>query len=317
MEAKVLQDDSSELKDRIETFAHRKQRGSVPVIDNADNYAVINPGMVLRLEVGDYYILGEAKEGRFGIDDQPKLWVKYAIDLADGARKIVKLPFLEQFEINVGPFRLRCNRNPDKESRVLATVAGDKRFMQGVTVHDRLGNNIRIIEQIRGSSLYRRVEDLDMPHEVYYREVLPALLVDVLGCFDALAHLHAKGEQHGDVRNDHLWFDADLQRYRWIDFDYEANYLDYDVWSVGNVINFVVGKGTHTCKDARETVCVEPDDAMVFFTHRLANLRAVHPHISPEINEILMRFSLEATEFYESVADIVSDLRAVVPTLGA
>jgi len=315
--ARVEHDDSLELKQRIEAFAHRKLRRPVAVIDNAENYAAINPGMVLRLERGDYYILGEAKEGRFGIDDQPKMWVKYAIDLTDGAQKIVKLPFLEQFEINVGPFRLRCNRNPDKESRVLAAVAGDERFMQGITVHDRLGNNIRIIEQIRGRSLYRLIEDLDMPHEAFYLEVLPGLLGQVLNCLDALAGLHARGEQHGDVRNDHLWYDADRKTYRWIDFDYEANYLDYDVWSVGNVLNFVIGKGAHTCRDARSTACVGSEDAMVFFTHRLANLKLLHAYISPELNEILMRFSLAATEFYESVADITTDLRAALPTIGA
>lgn len=317
MASRIDQDDSRQLAEQIEAYAHRKVIRAVPVIDNAQNYAAINPGMVLRLVTGDYYILGEAKEGRFGIDDQPKMWVKYAIDLTDGARKIIKLPFLEQFEINVGPFKLRCVRNPDKESRVLEAVAGDERFMQGMTVHDRLGNNIRIIEQIRGSSLYRRIADLDMPHQVYYRFHLADYLGHVLGCLDGLAALHARGQQHGDVRNDHLWYDADRLRYRWIDFDYEANYLDYDVWSVGNVLNFVIGQGSHTCRDASRSICVDPDDAMVFFTHRLANLRALFPYISPELNEILMRFSLEATEFYESVADIVADLRRAIPTLGA
>ena len=313
MTVPVEYDDSAELKERLSDYAHRKLVQPVAVISSAENYAAINPGMVLRLTCGDYYILGEAKEGRFGIDDQPKMWVKYAIDLTDGSRKIIKLAFLEQFEINVGPFRIRCVRKPDKESRVLDAVSGDLRFMQGFTVYDAQGNNIRVIEQIRGRSLYRLMNELQMTHEEYFHERLPGLMSQVLTCFDALVSLHEQGLQHGDVRNDHIWFDADTGDLRWIDFDYEANYLDYDIWSVGNVVTFVVGQGIHTCKDAGRKICVEREDAMVFFGQRLANLRKLFPYIPEELNHILMRFSLSSDDFYESVTDIAADLRAVFP----
>jgi hypothetical protein len=312
-------DDSAELAERIERFAHRRIRGPVEVIDNADSYTAIQPSMVLRLPVGDYFILGEAREGRFGIDDQPKLWVKFGIDLSDGARKIIKLPFLEAFEINVGPFRLRCSRNPDKESRVLAAVAGDPRFMHGITARDRLGHNIRIIEEIRGVSLYRLIAGLDLPHEQYFHERAPEILDRVLDSLDALEYLHRQGEQHGDVRNDHLWVDSTDGSYRWIDFDYEANYLDYDIWSVGNVLSYVICGGILTCRDAHRLLaepgrpgCIEPEDAMVFFDHRLANLKKVYPYVPEALNRVMMRFSMATSDFYERVADIVADVRAAL-----
>ncbi|MBW1894668.1 MAG: hypothetical protein JRI91_13370 [Deltaproteobacteria bacterium] len=50
-----------------------------------------------RVEYGDVVVLGgrpylvrsNAKEGRFGIDDDVKFWVKRAIDLQKGAYKII------------------------------------------------------------------------------------------------------------------------------------------------------------------------------------------------------------------------------------
>ncbi len=54
-----------------------------------------------RVEYGDVVILGDrpylirhnAKEGRFGVDDEVKFWVKRSIDLKSGSLKIIKLVF--------------------------------------------------------------------------------------------------------------------------------------------------------------------------------------------------------------------------------
>ena len=48
-----------------------------------------------------YLIRHNAKEGRFGIDDEIKFWVKRAIDLKDGSQKIIKLVFYEKFKVTV------------------------------------------------------------------------------------------------------------------------------------------------------------------------------------------------------------------------
>ena len=56
-----------------------------------------------RVEYGDVVVLGgrpylirhNAKEGRFGVDDEVKFWVKRSIDLESGSLKILKLVFHE------------------------------------------------------------------------------------------------------------------------------------------------------------------------------------------------------------------------------
>ncbi len=310
-------DDSPKTKELIESLTYRKIRKPIAVIETADNYMAIGPGMILQLNEERYFITGEAREGRFGIDDQPKMWVKYAIDLTDGSRKIIKLPFLEQFQTKVGPFTITCKRNPEKESRVLDMVRHDPRFMHGHTSRDASGANVRIIEEIRGRSLYGIIADLDISHEEYFFEILPGIMKKLLDALDALAALHAKGEQHGDVRSDHILQDADTRRYRWIDFDYEANYTDYDVWSVGNIVAYVVGQGNHNCKDVakvldeRNEPCLEAKDSQLFFQHRLINLKKLFSYIPDSLNDILMRFSKETVDFYDSTEQIISDLRSL------
>jgi hypothetical protein len=48
---------------------------------------------VVVLEGSPYLIRHNAKEGRFGIEDEVKFWVKRAIDLDSGKLKILKLVF--------------------------------------------------------------------------------------------------------------------------------------------------------------------------------------------------------------------------------
>ena len=42
----------------------------------------------------------------------------------------------------------------------------------------------------------------------------------------------------------------------WIDFDYVVDHPAYDLWSLGNVLAFILGKGAHTVHGVRtETTC--------------------------------------------------------------
>jgi serine/threonine protein kinase len=309
-----------ELRERIESLSGRKVYGRVVVTEDTSDYMGIQAGTVLRLGGSDYYITGEAKEGRFGIEEQPKFWVKYCIDLADGSRKILKLVFHEQFTTNLGMFTVRCVRDPDKESRILDKMAGDDRFMQGRTVHDKVGNNVRILEYIRGKSLFEHVALLKQPHEEYFHETLPGILKNILGCIEAMECLHRQGEQHGDIRNDHILIESRTGRYRWIDFDYAVNFLDYDIWAMGNILNYAVGKGINTCSgfgrpDGSKRsggAEIEEDDALLFYPYRLANLHKVYPYIPPEMNDMLLRFAAGATDFYEGFGRMADDLRALI-----
>jgi len=313
----MIFENPKELKERVERMAGRRVYGAVQVVEDTSNYMSIYGGMVLRLAGIDYFVTGDATEARFGIDDQPKFWVKYAVDLTDGAKKILKLVFHESFQAKLGPATVRCVRRPEKESEVLDLVAGDARFMQGRTVQDCAGNNVRIIDRIRGDTLYNHVAVLEQSHEEYFHDSLPAILDKVVGCIEALAFLHEHGQQHGDVRNDHIMIERDSGAYRWIDFDYWVNYLDYEVWCVGNVLTYVVGKGIIACRDATRELegrsgagaTIEPGDALVLFPHRLANLRKLYPYIPETLNEQLMRFSASAFDFYEDVTQVIDDLR--------
>jgi len=71
-----------------------------------------------KVEYGDVVVLGgkpylvrhNAKEGRFGVDDEVKFWVKRAIDLKNGSLKIIKLVFYEKFTVNIGDIEFECFR---------------------------------------------------------------------------------------------------------------------------------------------------------------------------------------------------------------
>ncbi len=310
----MIFDNLPDLKSRIEETSHRRVRGTVNILEDTSNVMGISAGDVLRLDGNDYFVLGDATEGRFGISEQPKFWVKYVVDLADGSAKILKLVFLEQFKTRLGFLTIQCARSPDKESRVLELVRGDSRFMQGRTVLDAKGNNVRVIDRIRGRSLYNMIADLETDHETYYHTIMPGVLERVTDCIEAIAMLNAHGLMHGDIRNDHIFVESGTEAYRWIDFDYVVNFKDYDIWSLGNILTYVVGKGLCTRNDVEREglppgVALTGDDALMFFAYRIANLRKVYPYVSKDLNEILLRFSAGASTFYDDCATLARDLR--------
>jgi hypothetical protein len=64
---------------------------------NTTDFHQMDYGDVVILAGRPYLVLNNAKEGRFGLDDQEKFWVKRAVDLDSGERKIIKLVFYEKF----------------------------------------------------------------------------------------------------------------------------------------------------------------------------------------------------------------------------
>lgn len=307
------------LKERIEELTPRRVYGAVDVIEDTSDYMSILGGSVLRLDGDDYFVMGDTKEGRFGIEDQPKFWVKYAVDLTSGQSKIIKLVFNEQFSTTMAGIKIQCRRNPRKEADVLAAVVGSPHFMQGRSLTDRAGNLVRIIDFVPGPNVFNHLAQLDVPHEQYFHEVLPDLMRRVIPAIEAMAGLHQRELHHGDVRNDHLLLRTGTTDAVWIDFDYEVNFSDYDVWSMGNVIGFIVGKGIHTFHDVVQhpeaypgpASVLDEHDAMVLFRNRIANLRKLFPYIPRELNDILMRFSVGTISFYDGLEDQVADLRTI------
>lgn len=316
----MIYENPTELRERIEQVTGRRTYGPPTVFEDTSDYMAIHGGTVLRVGGTDYFVLGDTREGRFGIEEQPKFWVKYAVDLGSGANKIIKLVYHEQFTTQLGRITIQCRRSPVKESAFLDLVRGHPRFMQGLTVTDPVGNAVRVIDFIRGPSLFRYVNELEMPHERYFHEVLPGVMRrGILPCIEAMAEVHRQGQIHGDIRNDHILVESETGRYVWIDFDYEVNYSDYDVWSMGNVLTFVVGQGMHTFHDVARhpegypylAGSLDDHDALVLYRNRVANLRKLFPYIPPELNSILMRFSVGTIDFFESLDREVEELRAL------
>jgi hypothetical protein len=311
--------------DRIRELTGRNIQTPPPVSEVTTNYLAITGGMVLRLDGRDYYVISDATEGRFGIDDQPKFWVKYAWELATGRRKIIKLVFHEEFSSRIGPFLIRARRSPDKEARILAAVAGQPHFMQGRAVRDRAGNLVRIIDHVPGLSLYRYILDLRLDHRTYFRQVLPGLLAKLIPAYEAMAGLIEAGHQHGDIRTDHLLLEAGSGRLVWIDFDYSVSHADYDLWSLGNVVCFVLGKGIHHAHELASQPRdypglatgeeIGPDDLMVFGQNRVANLAKLYPYLPARLNRVVLNFSAGSDSFYDSPRVLIADLAAAAAEL--
>lgn len=308
-----------ELSERIEQCTGRKCRGNVPIFEDTTLYLSIQGGSVLRIGGNDYFVLGDAREGRFGLDDEPKFWVKHVVDLGTGARKVVKLVFDEQFTITLGGVRMHRWRSPQKETAFLEAVRGDPHFMQGVAATDAVGNVVRIIDFVEGENFFAFINDLAIPHETYFFEMLPKVMERLIPCIAALAPVHRLRLRHGDLRNDHIIIEGDTGIYTWIDFDYEVDFASFDVWCLGNVIVFAVGKGLETFSGVRKhpewyprlTGPLDEADAMVLFPHRIANLRKLYPYVPPELNDILLRFSPGKRVHYDDVDSVVNDLAAV------
>lgn len=319
----MTQNGESWIGRRVEALTGRRVEDHLRIWEDTSEYMEICGGMIVRLAGVDYYVTGEASEGRFGIEDQPKFWVKYAVDLKSGCKKVLKFVFREEFQSRLGPYLLLGSRSAEKEARILARINGHPNFMQGVPLRDVAGNLVRVIDFVRGPSIYRYLRNLDMDHETYFYRALPSIMNKLLEAFDAIAFLRGEGEQHGDIRNDHILIDRETGKYVWIDFDYQMSHPDYDIWCLGNVLTYVVGKGNHYFREIRnnpadyprtpETLSLSETDSLLFFKHRVANLRKLFPYIPEPLSGILMRFSSGTPRLYDRVESLTEDLRGVFP----
>lgn len=317
----MIFEDPEKLKQHITEVLERPVKGRVKIFYDTTAFMSIDGGDVLRLAGNDYLVLGNAREGRFGIDEQPKYWVKTAIDLTEGQRKIIKLVFEETFSGRIGTETFHCIRSARKEALVLQLMHGNPHFMQGETVLDAQGNPVRVINFIFGPTLFEYLRQLNMTHRDYYFLKFPEVIRSILDCFDALALLHNKGSYHGDIRADHLLMERASNQYKWIDFDYEIEYPHYDLFCLGNVLLQVVGKGRHSIHDIRQHPTKYPDykqalqaiDMSLMFPHRVANLQKLFPYLPKELNEILMRFSVGGSVRYADLNTLLSDLHSLFP----
>jgi hypothetical protein len=291
--------------------------------ETSDFYA-IDYGSELHLPNGKRYsIIGNSKERRFGVED-PKFWVKNAIDLDTQEKKIIKIEYFESFITTLSGVHIRCFRDPKKEADILDLVKGHPLFMHGTSCFDPKGFNVRILDIVRGQNLYTYIEGIDSSYSEYYHNILPEILTRLLATFEALQYLNASGFRHGDVRNDHIIIENNTGNYVWIDFDYDyestENPFALDIFGVGNILLYTIGKGFHTLYmidgyrekygDLVENLYVE--DFSLLDKWRYVNLKNVYPVISDSLNNILLHFSKGSEVYYESVQEVIDDLKEAI-----
>jgi hypothetical protein len=294
------------------------------VFTDTGNFFAIDYGDIIEVEGRRYLIKGHEREERFGLDE-PKFWVKKAVDMASGERKIIKLAFFETFETSIGAFRIPCFRNPEKEGAVLAIVEGHPHFMHGHAYLDAKGNSVRVIDIVPGKNLYRYLSGLDMDHREYFFEVFPSVLGNLIKAFESLRVLHMNGLRHGDVRNDHIIIEEGTGNYVWIDFDYDyesmENPFSLDIMGLGNILLYTIGKGFHNMQEEDETGALVykdlrkiavAEDFSILHKWRFMNLKKLYPYIPNGLNDILAHFTLGANIFYESVDEVVEDLKKFI-----
>lgn len=302
----------------LKRWAPRKDPERMKLYTDCSDFFRINSGDLLQLE-GDVFLVGNnTREGRFGLDDEVKYWVKRGLDLQNGKSVVLKLEFHERFDANIGGVRFECFRSPKKESRILDMVHGKPAFMQGRTYHDEKGNNVRVLDFIRGKPVSATVTALDMDHETFFHTTLPDMLDHFIGCVEAIRFLHDGGEKHGDIRRDHILIDNEDGHWRWIDFDYsflhKKSIYAYDLYGLGNVLTFIAGKGDVNPATLQQH---EPEifdtlyweDLNVVWQNRVSNLKKVYPYIPKSLNDVMLHFSNGSNRRYEITDEFLSDLK--------
>jgi hypothetical protein len=295
----------------------------VRVKDTSDFFRVDYDDVVVLNKV-PYFVRNNEREGRFGIDDEQKFWVKRARNLLTGDVKILKWVFKERFNARIGSYVYECVRSPQKEARILELVRGRPDFMQGETVFDSSGNQLRILDYIRGRTLGQLVLEMGDNHEDFFYTHYPGLLGEFIGVVEAIRFLHENGEKHGDIRRDHIIKDTATGRYRWIDFDFNYRHgssrFGYDLFGLGNVLLFITGRGditTYRLYHENPSLLdrLSEDDVNIVFRYRVNNLKKIYPYIPEKLNRVLMHFSQSAPIYYEETRDLLEDLREAAEEL--
>lgn len=316
-------DEQAWIEERVAHISGAGPPKKIEIIRDTTEFMNIYRGQVLELEGKYFLITGNIYESRFGLNDEPKYWVKKAVDMETQKRKIIKLVYNEEFHVRVGPLKIRCYRTQRKESQVLELVNGHPCFMQGHALFDAAGNEVRVIDYIQGKSLHGQIFEMNMPHEEYFFTIFPGILKNLMDCFKAIQFIHENGLCHGDIRNDHIMIETGTGCYRWIDFDLTQDFSDFDIWSIGNVLQFCSGMGMRTfhevikSKDFPDSVKMKlnSDDASAFYRHRIMNLKKLFSYIPDKLNNILLHFTTNTNRFYESVDQIVSDMSSALDAL--
>jgi hypothetical protein len=310
------------IQRQVRHFAKRSLRERICIFTDTTDFMAIDRDHVVELDGELFLVTCTEKEKRFGLEDEPKFWVKRALALGTGRTHILKMVFHEVFLVGIRERSIRCERNAEKEGRVLEVMRGDPRFMQGRVALDACGNVVRVIDFIEGVDFLNHLDALDLPHEQYFHTELRPVLANIIESFRGIQQLHEAGLCHGDIRNDHILVEGQTGRFVWIDFDLAQKDMEFDVWSLGNILHCVLARGFVTFRDVHESnpeafARLMSEDASVFFPHRVMNLRKVYPYLPAKLNDVLLRYSVGCHVPYERVSQVVEDLEDCAATMGS
>jgi len=305
-----------------EHYAVKSMRRPPRLIGDTRDFTNIDYGDIIHVGERYFLIVGYTKEGRFGIDEQPKQWVPKVYDLESGERKIVKLTFHEVYTLSFGGLEVTCYRSPEKEAAVIELVRGNPYFMQGYSALDEADNLVRVLDIIQGKRLDKHLETLGDTHREYFEKHVGKVLVNFLDSIKGISLLHAHGLKHGDIRRDHIFVDRVDGRFRWIDFDYDF-YLPerpfaLDLFGLGNVLLFILGRKNFRLADILKDPEMGPEvfekldsnDLSLVSADRIFNIRKIFPYIPKCLNDILLHFSAGTNVMYDSVDEFHDDLVA-------
>jgi len=301
--------------------AMKQLRRQPRIFGDTSDFTRIDYGDIIHVDNRYFLVVGYTKEGRFGIEEQPKQWVPKVYDLESGERKILKLVFHENFTLTLGELQVTCYRRPEKEARVLNLVHGNTMFMQGYPVLDEVGNLVRILDIIQGMRLDTAINRIECDHDTYMAKHAEDFLRRFHKSIEAIILLHYHGFKHGDIRRDHIFIDSE-GHYRWIDFDYDF-YLPerpfaLDLIGLGNILLFILGRKNFRPVDILQDpelgekifATLHVNDLSLLSRDRVFNLKKIYPQIPKCFNDILLHFSAGTNVMYDTVTEFYDDLAA-------
>jgi len=302
--------------------AMKHLRRQPKIFSDTSDFTRIDYGDIIHVDNRYFLVVGYTKEGRFGIEEQPKHWVPKVYDLESGERKILKLVFHENFTLTLGQFKVTCYRRPEKEGQVLDLVHGNSMFVQGYSVLDEADNLVRVLDIIQGTRLDTIIGRIKSDHETYMSTHVEEILRRFLKSVEAIILLHQHGLKHGDIRRDHIFVDRDEEHYRWIDFDYDF-YLPerpfaLDLIGLGNILLFILGRKNFRPIDVlqnpemgeRVFETLHINDISLLSRDRVFNLRKLYPRMPKCFNDILLHFSAGTNVMYDTATEFYTDLAA-------
>lgn len=310
--------------------AHPAMRGfrrQPRVWRDTSEFSSIDYGDIIHVDNRYFLVVGYTREGRFGIDDQPKQWVPKSYDLETGESNIVKLVFHETYSIRLGDLQVKCYRSPEKEARVLELVRGNPAFMQGYSTLDDADNLVRILDVVPGKRLDKYLQNLGEDHLDYFENHLRSVLERFLVSMQGIMLLHSHGLKHGDIRRDHIFVNRNDGSFIWIDFDYDF-YLPerpyaMDLFGLGNAFLYIVGRQNFRPQEILDNPefgqkvfnTLRVEDMSLLAQDRVFNLKKLYPYIPDRLNNILLHFSAGTSVVYDTVAEFHDELAACIAAL--